>query len=188
MAGIKKGMSNKISIELICKTCFGKVLIHPYRQDTFKFCSRKCFRPSIEAKAKQSKTMKNLYSDGTKIGFKKGNRYSLGDKNINWKGGITPLNRQIRACGKYEFWRDTIFERDNYICRWCDKRGGYLVVDHIISLGWIIYKNKIKTLKEALKCQELWNTDNGRILCKECHSRTDTFGWKAYYLIYNENR
>ena len=41
-----------------------------------------------------------------------------------WKGGITPENNRIRHLPEYVWWRDATFERDDYTCRKCAKRGG----------------------------------------------------------------
>ena len=35
----------------------------------------------------------------------------------------------------------------------------------------IIEENNIKTLGEALGCDELWDLGNGRTLCIDCHCR-----------------
>jgi len=87
-----------------------------------------------------------------------------------WKGGITKVNFSIRTDVKYLYWRKEVFERDDYTCQICGKRGnGYLVVHHKKPFSLILKENNIKTLKEALKCKEFWNLDNGITLCKACH-------------------
>ena len=96
-----------------------------------------------------------------------------GKNHYNWKGGLTPLVRQIRRCFKYRQWRKAIFQRDNYTCILCDKRGGWVEADHYPkSFSEIFYGNKIKTIKQALNCKELWNKDNGITLCRKCHNLT----------------
>ena len=37
----------------------------------------------------------------------------------------------------------------------------------------------ILNLEQALNCEEFWNINNGRVLCKECHKKTDTYLSKA---------
>lgn len=115
---------------------------------------------------------------GNKKGFtpwNKGKPYTAiqGERNPNWKGGITPLNQQVRHCLKYKEWIKAIFERDNYTCVLCGKRGsGDLEADHHPKyFCQIMFDNKIKTLEDAEKCSEMWDINNGRTLCMKCHKR-----------------
>jgi hypothetical protein len=95
-----------------------------------------------------------------------------GDNAFYWKGGVTPLKKLIRHCSKYKEWRISIMERDNYTCQKCDKHGGWLEVDHYPkTFAEILYEYNIKTLEDALNCEELWNKNNGRTLCKKCHKK-----------------
>lgn len=109
-----------------------------------------------------------------KTAFKKG-QFSL-DKHPNWKGGITPLNKNIRNSKDYSNWRKAIFERDNYTCQECGKVGGYLEAHHSPkSFAQIIKENNIKTFEQALECKELWDINNGITLCLDCHKLTDNY-------------
>ena len=90
--------------------------------------------------------------------------FPLGEKHPNWKGGITPINLKIRSSLEYKLWRKSVFERDNYTCVWCgDDRGGNLEADHIKPFSLF------PELRFAI--------DNGRTLCKECHSK---IGWQLF--------
>lgn len=92
------------------------------------------------------------------------------EKHYNWKGGITVLTTQIRECFKYRQWRSDVFTRDNFTCQNCgDDQGRNLVAHHIKQFNEILEKYQIKTLKEALSCEELWNINNGQTLCEKCH-------------------
>lgn len=60
-----------------------------------------------------------------------------------------------------------------------DSYGDNLNVDHIISFIEILKVWKIKTLEDALNCPDLWDINNGRTLCLDCHRKTDTYGRKS---------
>ena len=62
------------------------------------------------------------------------------------------------------------------ICVVCGVVGGKLNADHIKPYSIILYENKIKTIEQSFKCEELWNMNNGRTLCENCHRKTDSFG------------
>jgi len=101
-----------------------------------------------------------------------------GSKSYSWKGGVTPLMRQIRRCFLYREWRKAVFERDKYTCQKCGEKGGWKEADHYPkSFAEIFYSNNIKTLDEALECVFFWDTNNGRTLCRECHFKTPTYGF-----------
>lgn len=90
-----------------------------------------------------------------------------GEKNHNWKGGLTPLNDRIRKSCEYQIWRIAVLKRDNYTCRICGKRGGKLHADHIKPF--------------ALFPELRFEQKNGRTLCIPCHCKTDTHGWRKIY-------
>lgn len=93
-----------------------------------------------------------------------------GERHPNWKGGISALSAIIRNCYKYRQWRSDIFTRDNFTCQICGTRGGILEVDHYPKkFSEILKEYQIKSLEEALNCEELWNINNGRVLCQCCH-------------------
>ena len=62
----------------------------------------------------------------------------------------------------------------------CNVRGGKLEAHHIKALSELINENNIKTLEEALDCQELWNINNGQTLCKECHKKTNNYASRVF--------
>lgn len=86
-----------------------------------------------------------------------------GEKNGNWKGGITPINKALRETFEYEEWRTKVFERDLYTCQGCGKIGGWLEADHI----------KPFALYPELRLE----ISNGRTLCKPCHKK---LGWELF--------
>ncbi|MBU0998796.1 hypothetical protein KKG24_00590, partial [Patescibacteria group bacterium] len=44
----------------------------------------------------------------------------------------------------------------------------------------MLEENNIKTLKDALSCEVLWNISVGVTLCRNCHKKTNTYGWNRY--------
>jgi hypothetical protein len=85
-----------------------------------------------------------------------------GEKNPMWKGGITPMRTKIYHSLEYKLWRKAVFDRDKYTCVWCgDNRGGNLEADHIKPFAYY------PELRFAI--------DNGRTLCHECHTKTETY-------------
>lgn len=159
-----------------------------------KYCSRKCFTLAIKGRKshRKGKTLDKEYgkekaerirkkmSKASKGRMphnfgKKMPQYS-GEKHWNWQGGITKLNWQIRESLEYKIWQRKVFERDDFTCQMCGKRGGgTLHADHIESFNEILKKYHIKTLNQALPCKKLWDIKNGRTLCKPCHKTTDSY-------------
>lgn len=98
------------------------------------------------------------------------------EKHPNWKGGISPKSSLIRNSVEYSLWRKKIFERDAYTCQSCGQQGVRLQADHYpISFSTILEQFKIKTLKQALACEKVWDINNGRTLCVRCHEQTVTY-------------
>jgi hypothetical protein len=115
------------------------------------------------------------HSEETK---QKMHKAQLGENGSNWKGGITPLNDWIRSSFKYRQWRSDVFTRDNFTCQECNQLRGEIESHHLQSLSSLILKYKIKTLEEAENCQEIWNINNGKTLCHNCHKKTDSYAGK----------
>ena len=93
-----------------------------------------------------------------------------------WKGGRSSLQQILRHSFQYRQWRSDVYTRDDYTCQECGIKGGTLNADHVKSFASILDEYNIKTLEEALFCEELWNINNGRTLCVPCHRKTDTYG------------
>ena len=90
-----------------------------------------------------------------------------GANNWNWKGGTSRTeDKKIRQSIEYKTWRRAIFERDNFTCQDCLKRGGRLHADHIKPF--------------ALFPELRFELTNGRTLCQECHIKTPTYGGKIH--------
>lgn len=142
-----------------------------------------------------NKANKTSFKKGHKKigGFVKGSKHSeiskdkvrlsllgkTGEKARNWRGGLTDLRRLLPQLYLYEKWRTEVFKRDKYTCRHCNITGVYIEADHIVPLKVLIRDYKIKNSEDAINCKEIWNIDNGRTLCRECHKKTDSYAYKA---------
>lgn len=82
----------------------------------------------------------------------------VGENNPSWKGGISNVSRRIRNGSEFARWRKKVFERDKYICQYCNKRGGYLEPHHIFRFA---YFPEFRFL-----------IHNGITLCRSCHQTT----------------
>ena len=98
----------------------------------------------------------------------KGNTFRRGQKVLlkgplhwNWKNGSSTERRKAMMNYDYKHWRRSVFERDNFTCQMCSRRGVYLNADHI--LPWSTHPDK------------RYDISNGRTLCLECHWQTPTF-------------
>jgi len=82
-----------------------------------------------EAKQKMSIAGRNRkHTEKTK---KKQSEAHKGEKNPNWKNGVSPKNILIRSSIDYRLWREAVFARDNWTCQKYGIRGGKLHPHHI---------------------------------------------------------
>lgn len=118
-------------------------------------------------------SLKEAYKRNPKMGFQKGHpsfttnatrgRFQRGDpritgeNNVNWRGGVSPWNKTIAASAEWRTWRGVVFERDDYTCQGCSKRGGCLEPHHIKP------KRDFPNL--------VFDVENGVTLCRLCHPR-----------------
>lgn len=153
--------------------------------DGGRFCTLNCYWKWMKGK---HKTNSGSFKKGSRLSgetiekmkgrtpWNKGKEWLelRGENHPQWKGGITPLNHQIRTSKKYEKWRKQVFQRDEYTCQQCGDRCGlgrriYLHAHHLKQFAEIMLENLIKTLTQAEACSELWRINNGTTLCKDCH-------------------
>jgi hypothetical protein len=111
--------------------------------------------------------------------YRKNRSKYTGENSSRWKGGITKINELVRSLPEYNIWRSLCFARDNRTCQICKTTKSNFQVDHIKPFSTILHENNIKTTEEALQCKELWDIDNGRVLCVSCHRDTNTFGGRT---------
>jgi len=83
------------------------------------------------------------------------NPHLRGERNHNWKGGVSSENRKARRSTAYKDWREAVFERDDYACQLCGDRGAYIHPHHIKYF--------------ATNPDHRFDIDNGMTLCRSCH-------------------
>jgi hypothetical protein len=65
--------------------------------------------------------------------FKKGQ--TIGENNVNWKGGVTPIHNQIRSSIESKLWIHSVFARDGFTCQKTGQKGGKLTAHHILNFS-----------------------------------------------------
>lgn len=80
-----------------------------------------------------------------------------GENNPAWKGGITPKANAIRQEKITKELRKLIYDRDDYTCQLCFKRGGSLTLHHVVPIWQDI--------------SLIDNVENLKTLCKTCHEK-----------------
>jgi hypothetical protein len=102
-----------------------------------------------------------------------------GERSLWWKGGITTLCRAIRTSYDYTKWKKEVWNNSPKKCKICGRTEN-LEIDHIKKFKFILIDNNIKNLDDARKCEELWNVNNGRILCRSCNKIDCNLNRKSY--------
>ena len=126
--------------------------------------SRKGIKLTEDHKAKVIQNLRRDAMVGKKHSIETRKQMSIShpkEKCNFWKGGITEENQKIRHSLEYKLWREAVFKRDNWVCRFCGKRGGELNADHIKRFA------DYPELRFAI--------DNGRTLCISCHRKTYSY-------------
>lgn len=123
-----------------------------------------------EEKAKRSKTLRQFYIDNPEVAQERGKKLRA-ELHYRWNGGISKLNKSIRTMTENRRWMETVKKRDGK-CLFCGSTDE-LEADHIKPLAEILTEYEITDREQARDCKELWDLDNGRTLCRKCHSEKD---------------
>ena len=168
-----------------CRNCFMKwQKINPPNKGKKLFCSKK-HRQNLSfahlGKKHSSETIQKM-----KISSHKGKNH------YNWKDGKTSLSERIRFLSEFSNWRKQIYERDNYTCQKCFKKGVKLNSHHIKPFAIILaeflqeynqfspIEDKETLVRLAITYTPFWEVKNGITYCKKCHKEVN-----HYWLIPN---
>jgi len=83
------------------------------------------------------------------------------------------FRNDIQNLPRYTIWKNAVYAKKGRKCESCNKSGN-LEVHHIRSLHSIVRAYQIGNIKETKMQVLLWDVNNGQILCKECHDRTNS--------------
>lgn len=93
-------------------------------------------------------------------------------KNNSMRNPLTAPFRNLTKTGVWKTWRRRVLKRDGFKCTQCSSTK-QLQADHLIPVIQLINENRIK---------EIFDVDNGRTLCEECHKLTPTWGARGRML------
>lgn len=115
-----------------------------------------------------------------------------GSKHPMWKGGVSNVRNRLRQSFEYKNWRKMVYDRDNYTCQMCLSSNKYLNCHHIVTFSYIADTQSLISYDDYLKCEFLWDIDNGITLCKDCHksinNKEEENEKKFKDIIYEKNK
>ena len=81
-----------------------------------------------------------------------------GKRNHFWRGGVAPLQKRIRMSLRYREWRKSVFERDDFTCQKCNRRGMAgdrlrLNAHHRTPFIELLRKFGLDTFDKAMTCE-----------------------------------
>ncbi|MGE6949169.1 HNH endonuclease [Staphylococcus hominis] len=105
------------------------------------------------------------------LGNKNGMFGKYGELSSRWNPNRTKEQRILeRKTSLDRIWRNSVFQRDEYMCKACgNNKGGNLVAHHINSYHWAV--------------EDRYNVNNGITLCESCHK-----DFHSKYSYFNNNQ
>lgn len=146
-----------------------------------KFCSRLCSALSQKGRVgiphtdafKMAVSLRHKGKVNTAEAKQKMAKAKMGPQNPNWRGGKCTEVQLLRNRADYRAWRNAVLARDNYRCVECGIRQGWSRAE---KRQVIIDADHIRPF--AIFPELRFAIDNGRALCRECHKKTPTYGFR----------
>lgn len=91
-----------------------------------------------------------------------------GENNPNWRGGISSQKKIEWSKREARAWRKAVLNKDNYRCVLCGANEK-LHCDHIMP--------------QFTHPQLKYEVSNGRVLCFDCHKKTNTYGSRVKHEV-----
>lgn len=190
------GEARKKRIILICVYCGKKYEEIETRRSRSTCCSRRCadlnkrrrqfITCDICGKKKEVRTSDLKRGNGKHCSrqclYKYLSKKYLGSGGNGWRGGVSNLQQLIRHTREYRAWRSGVFRRDGWKCIICGSQKEIQADHYPRPLSFYISKifNRYNTNTQRLIClkknSKVWDTNNGRTLCQDCHKKTPTYG------------
>jgi hypothetical protein len=87
--------------------------------------------------------------------------------------GYKALREEIECMPKYETWRQQVFAKYGKKCEICSNVEN-LEIHHRRSFYLIMKHNNVRDKYQAFECMQLWDVDNGSVLCQVCHKHMES--------------
>lgn len=186
--------NKKRKIPLEINICPCGIKFYSQRSAKRKYCSLGCYKKTltgrknpnaVQAMRQASKGRSALWNRNPEkiekqrrklIGIRHPERSikMKGKANPNWRGGFTSFRHQLHTSSTYKHWRGEAFKINGRECNLCGSTND-LQIDHIVPLKILLEENNITDMDSAINCSKLWDFNNTRTLCLECHKQTPTY-------------
>lgn len=188
-----------MKVELKCKICGNKFWVYPYRKNTAKYCSKECLgiangngtrgkkapwvgNPAVLKICKVCNKEFSFYESqanregergfccSRKCADKWHSLQLMGEKNCNWRGGATSLQKIIRNSAQAKNHRQDIFKRDSWMSILSGKNGD-IEHHHLTAISSLIKQYGI-TKNNWINFKDiLFDDDNAITLTKKEHDK-----------------
>jgi hypothetical protein len=83
------------------------------------------------------------------------------------------LRSLIEKSPIYRNWKKEVFKKYGKICQICGTKDN-LEIHHRQSMYSILKNNNVDSVYKAIDCKELWDVENGIVLCSKCHKEMES--------------